>query len=154
MLIPCVEQKNEEAKGSAVGEETSSLDTIVSEGALAASDVPAAMDASDAESDSGTHKPGLCFGRRRGSKAAQKAARSPFKEPKPRRTKVRCSVLSSAANRWVVQMARLVACMSGWGERVGQGNWGQQFGSVDSGSGVQGWGCACFKEGVTVCPEC
>ena len=74
MLILCVEQKNEEAKGSAVGEETSSLDTIVSEGALAASDVPAAMDASDAESDSGTHKPGLCFGRRRASKAAQKAA--------------------------------------------------------------------------------
>ena len=50
-MYDCVEQKREEAEGTAEGEEAAA----VSEEAAAASDVPAAMDAPEAESDGGIH---------------------------------------------------------------------------------------------------
>ena len=86
-LYDCVQQKREEAEGTATVSEEAAA---VSEEAAAASDAPAAMDASEAESDSGTGRSGRAFSRGRSSRAVQKPEEeAPAKQPNPRSKKVR-----------------------------------------------------------------
>ena len=69
-LYDCVQQKREEAEGTATVSEEAAA---VSEEAAAASDVPAAMDAPEAESDGGMHRRGRSSSQGQSSRPMQKA---------------------------------------------------------------------------------
>ena len=109
-LYDCVEQKREEAEGTAEGEEAAA----VSEEAAAASDAPAAMDASEAESDSGTGRSGRPFSRGRSSRAVQKPEEeAPAKQPNPRSKKARRPLVSPCSLPMVRCMVMRAWCMHG-----------------------------------------
>ena len=98
-LYDCVEQKREEAEGTAEGEEAAA----VSKEAAGASDGPAAMDASEAESDGGMHRRGRSSSQGQSSRPMQKAEDEPLaKQPKLRSKKARRPLLSP----WGLLIAR------------------------------------------------
>ena len=90
-LYDCVEQKREEAEGTAEGEEAAAA----SEEAAAASDVPAAVDTSEAESEGNMHTLGRSSSQDWSSGQMQKAEDEPLaKQPKLRSKKARRPLLS------------------------------------------------------------
>ena len=109
-LYDCVEQKREEAEGTAEGEEAAA----VSEEAAAASDVPAAMDAPEAESDGGMHRLGRSSSQGQSSRPMQKAEDELLaKQPKLRSKKARRPLLSPCSLLIARCMVMRRRCMHG-----------------------------------------
>ena len=91
-LYDCVQQKREEAEGTATVSEEAAA---VSEEAAAASDVPAAVDTSEAESEGNMHTLGRSSSQDWSSGQMQKAEDEPLaKQPKLRSKKARRPLLS------------------------------------------------------------